>query len=293
MRCRAKYLGETLSSRIYSKLFAGGQRLGRFLWVRNSYSAVRRMQQTLGLCRIQSTDFATDPPVLLESSLSDLIAATRRDAVAFGIYLEQDIADQIYDFAAQAECVEPGYPHPFFIYELDTNGQLPDGHCPVRALIRDPMTCPILQQLSSHYTLLNLAQGYLNYFPSRISCHLTWSLATKLPIQEVMKLYPPTTFHYDIAGYNFATAYFYITPVLDQNSGSHELIRGSHLNKPLWMLLKSGRNDEADLYRYYDKSQAIEVLGDKGFGFFQDPSCFHRLHPPTRHHRLLLQFRYA
>jgi len=277
----------------YLRLFAGGQRLGRFLWVRRTYSAFRSFQQRLNSPNVQRSELTTSPLIKMESSISDMLQLTRRDGVAFGISLEKDAAIQIYNFAVQSECIEPGYPYPFFIHELDEKGQLSGGHIPLRALVRDVSSCSILRDLSYNRELLNLAQRYLGYFPSRISCHLSWSLATSLPVTEVEHRYPPATFHYDIAGYNFATAYFYITPVLDLDSGPHEMIRGSHQHKALWMLVRSGRHQLEDLYSYYDQTQTIVILGEQGLGFFQDPSCFHRVRPPTRHHRVLLQFRYA
>ncbi len=71
------------------------------------------------------------------------------------------------------------------------------------------------------------------------------------------------------------------------------MILSSHQKKPIWMLLRSARHQVEDLYSYYDKTQTMTILGEKGLGFFQDPSCFHRVKPPTKQHRLLLQFRYA
>lgn len=277
----------------YSRLFVGGQRLSRFLFVRKAYSNLQNFKQKLNPPKIQDSEFTTTSIITLESSISQILEATRKNAVGFGINLEANITNQIYQFAVQNECIEPGYQYPFLIQDLDKRGQLSTGHVPLRALVQNPLNCSILKQICHDHTLLSLAKGYLNYFPSRISCHLTWSIATDLSIIEVEDRYPPATFHYDIAGYNFVTAYFYITPVLNLDSGPHEMIKGSHQKKPIWMLLKSGRHEVKSLYTHYNNTQTIQILGDKGFGFFQDPSCFHRVKPPTKQHRLLLQFRYA
>ena len=89
------------------------------------------------------------------------------------------------------------------------------------------------------------------------------------------------------------TACFYITPVLDEFSGPHLTIKGSHKRKPLWMLLKSGRLSDEKVYAYYGKDNEIEIKGKAGFGFFEDPSCFHKVKVPTSQNRLLLQIRYS
>ncbi len=181
----------------YSKLFVGGQRLGRFLWVRKCYSTFQRFKQKLNSNNIQLSEFTTTKPIVtLESSISQMLEATQKDGVSFGIRLEVNIVDQIYQFAVQNECTEPDYPYPFLICDLDKGGQLSGGHVPLRALVRSPLNCSIIRDLCYDSTLLSLAEGYLNYFPRRISCHLTWSLATPLSITEVEDFYPPATFHY-------------------------------------------------------------------------------------------------
>ncbi|MDJ0705454.1 MAG: hypothetical protein QNJ46_19415 [Leptolyngbyaceae cyanobacterium MO_188.B28] len=177
--------------------------------------------------------------------------------------------------------------------ELDHNNCLPDGHQVFRALVNDTNQCSAVNVVAQDALLLRIASTYLRYHPTKITCHLTWSLASNLTKGEVQNQYPASNFHYDIAGYNFATAYFYITPVLDEDSGTHVMIRGSHKRKPIWMLLKSGRHSDESVYAYYGKSDEIQIQGKAGFGFFQDPSCIHKVKAPTSQNRLLLQIRYS
>ncbi|NER00828.1 MAG: hypothetical protein F6K30_29730 [Cyanothece sp. SIO2G6] len=231
--------------------------------------------------------------VTVATSIPEMLETVKIDGVAFGLNLDKHATQKIYQFAIKNQCMEPNYPFPFLIDDLGEGGKLSTGHIPIRALVKDPLDCLIIRELANDQILLTLAQNYLGYFPNRISCHLTWSLATSLSSDQVEKCYPPATFHYDIAGYNFATAYFYITPVVDVESGPHAMFKGSHQKKALKMLLRSARHPVDDLYAYYGPDKMIEILGDAGFGFFQDPSCFHRVRPPIHNNRLLLQLRYS
>ncbi|QSJ17953.1 hypothetical protein JYQ62_03585 [Nostoc sp. UHCC 0702] len=153
--------------------------------------------------------------------------------------------------------------------------------------------CQAINLIAQDSRLVQIASTYLRYYPTKITSHLTWSIVSNLTEDEMKKCYPATNFHYDIAGYNFATVSFYITSVLDESSGCHIMIKGSHQKKPVWMLLKSGRHSDETVYTYYGKENEIQITGKAGFGFFQDPSCFHKVKPPTSQNRLLLQIRYS
>lgn len=273
----------------YKRLFTGGQRLGRFRRVRQTYSYWRRRSQPAIISPTEHT-----PPAAVQTiTTTDMVAATQQEGVAFGLQIPADVVDAICAYAWQQECFEPNYAPTFKVSSLDRDGYLLDGHQPVRALVTEPTKCPVIDQLNQAPLLLGLAQAYLGYVPDRISCHLTWSLQTHQPLTVIQKQYPPANYHYDIAGYNFATVYFYITPVLSLAAGPHIMLRRSHNRKPWWMLLRSCKQETATLYQHYGQELELTILGQAGFGFFQDPSCFHRVHPPCQNHRLLLQFRYA
>ncbi|NEQ44245.1 MAG: hypothetical protein F6K00_12100 [Leptolyngbya sp. SIOISBB] len=286
---RTRQLPNATLRKTYERLFTGGQRLGRFRRFRQLYSYWRRRSQPTAAEPLAYTQ----PTTLQTIATADMLAATQQEGVAFGLQIPLDVVDTIYAYACQQECFEPNYEPMFKVSSLDRAGYLLDGHQPVRALVAEPTKCPEIDQLSQDPILLGLARGYLGYVPDRISCHLTWSLQTRQPLTAIQKQYPPTNYHYDIAGYNFVTAYFYMTPVLSLEAGPHIMLRRSHNSKPWWMLLRSCRQDAAVLYQHYGQDSELTILGQAGFGFFQDPSCFHRVYPPSQNHRLLLQFRYA
>ncbi|WP_222425203.1 hypothetical protein [Planktothrix tepida] len=265
--------------------------ISRFLWMRQIYSQIQKVKQHfqnfLSPQVYDINSFSWFSGFDIETCLAEI----RETAVSLNLQLPLEIVKEIFDYACQTSCTEPKYPHRFWIDQVH-QGSLPDGHSVVRALVDEPSNCPAIKQLIHDPILLEIVHRYLQYRPNRITAHLTWSIASNLPETEIQKIYPPTYYHYDIAGYNFMTVYFYITAVQDEYSGPHIMIEKSHLHKPL-ALLFSGRHPDDLVYRYYSRQQERIILGNAGFGFIQDPSCIHKIKPPVNNHRLLLQLRYS
>jgi|GEM_PF-6809755 len=103
--------------------------------------------------------------VTVENCISQILEEVRRDGVAFGVSLDEDATQEVHDFAIQNQCMEPGYSYPFLIDDLGKKGELPTGHIPVRALVKNPLDCFIVREISNDQILLTLAQNYLGYFP--------------------------------------------------------------------------------------------------------------------------------
>ena len=100
-------------------------------------------------------------------------------------------------------------------------------------------------------------------------------------------------FHFDLPGSQFTFFYasFYLSDV-DENSGAHTMIRGSHRFKPFKMKLSRSRCSEEAINKAYGHEQEIIITGTAGTGFLEDASCYHRALAPTQRERLMLQIRY-
>ena len=208
------------------------------------------------------------------------------------MHLKEDAVKTIRSFADSNLCTEPKHHGSFFASDI-RNGRLNGNDRRVmRGLVSNIDKCHIVDTIVRDAMLIEIARKCLGYYPTLITRHLTWSFASDLDELEIQKLYPPTNFHYDVAGFNFVTASFFITDV-DENTGPHIMIEKSHNRKPLQMLLRSNIQKEADVWRYYNRSQQLTIAGNAGFGFFQDPSCIHRLKLPKSSNRLILQIRYS
>jgi len=272
--------------------------LGRFKLFRLSYSLCLNALQSIRSA-FHSTDLdrerlkPRDLSFFQGISPSETSETLQLDAVSFGLRLSPDMVKEIYQFACETPCTEPGFEGEFYADEV-SNGRLKGERHAFRGLVKTPLNCPTIAALTHDPVLLDIVHRYLKYWPNQMTCHLSWSFAVDLPEAEQKKVYPPLNCHYDVAGYNFMTAYFYITDI-DADHGAHVMIKQSHNHKPMSTLFSSGAEPhlEQKVLEYYGADSKLVIEGKAGFGFVQDPSCFHWLLPPKEGRRLLFQIRYA
>ena len=137
-----------------------------------------------------------------------------------------------------------------------------------------------------------IVRGYLGHEPRTIVPLLSWSFASSMADDERRRLrHHVIDYHYDVEGYNFVYASFYITDC-DRLSGAHVMMRRSHKRKPLRMLLGSAQASEESVYREFGRENELIIEGPAGTGFVQDTSCYHRASPPSRGDRLMLAIRF-
>ncbi|MGF1673881.1 MAG: hypothetical protein ACFCUV_09375 [Rivularia sp. (in: cyanobacteria)] len=268
------------------------QFLGRFKTIRRGYSLfqgqLQRLKPEFYQQRLNISTGSEISPVQISKCVENI----QKTGVHLGLQLNQNAVQQIISFARLNLCTEPKHDDLFFADEIK-NGHLNGKNRKVmRGLVGNLDECLTLNKIVCDATLIEIARKYLGYYPTLITRHLTWSFTSDLDEVEIQKLYPPTNFHYDVAGLNFVTASFFITDV-DENTGPHIMIEKSHNRKPLQMLLRSNIQKETDVWRFYDRSEQLTITGNAGFGFFQDPSCIHKLKIPRNGNRLILQIRYS
>ena len=72
------------------------------------------------------------------------------------------------------------------------------------------------------------------------------------------------TFHYDVHDLNFVYIFFYLTEC-DRNSGAHQLIRGSHLNKKFFKhLIGSAKQKKEDLEQDFNTNDLRSSTENNG-----------------------------
>lgn len=269
------------------------QTVGRFNTVRKTYSFLQKWRQSLNptlykehLNPRQNSLFPITSPELCAQEI-------RKNSASFGLCLPKFYVENIYNYARQSLLYEPGFEEEFYVEDIKA-GQLPNGRPVLRGLVKHPTQCSAVEDVAHDPVLLEIARNYLGYWPTSVTRHLTWTFVSELPLSEQKQRFLPLSYHYDVAGYNFMSAYFYITDVVDQ-SGAHVMIERSHSRKPLHSLFApwSGRQPDHVVLDYYGPENEQIIEGPAGFGFVQDPSCFHKLLPPSRENRLLFQIRYS
>lgn len=282
-----------MPSKLVNRILKGDlhHTIGRFLTVRKMYSFIQQINQNFNNEIEKQFIKAEKESIFTQNSADEYVTKIRQESVSFGLQLPDSLITQIYEYAQITACKEPHYQEEFFAKEIE-NGRLYGGRHVLRALVNNPMNCEAIANISQDPLLVEVVKKYLGYYPTQIIAHLTWSFASEMPYSEQKKIYPPLNYHYDVAGYNFMTAYFYITDV-EKDTGAHVMIKASHREKPLSWVLSDGRPPEEDIYNYYGKDKEIVIEGKKGFGFIQDPSCYHKLLPILKGKRLILLIRYS
>ncbi|MGF1461328.1 MAG: hypothetical protein ACFBSG_20155 [Leptolyngbyaceae cyanobacterium] len=267
--------------------------IGRFGRIRRAYSVLQsrrqRHHETHHKSRLAPNSTSLFPHVSVSQSTQDL----REHSIFVGLNLSQPIVEEIYQFACTSPLYEPGFEGDFYASEV-IDGFLCSGRPTMRGLVKNPSHCLAIETIAKDPVLLEIVHSYLKYWPTQVTRHLTWTFASKLPIDEQRDRFLPLNYHYDVAGYNFMSVYFYITD-MDEFSGAHVMITGSHDDKPFHTLFApwSGKQTDAEILDHYGKGRELLIEGKAGFGFAQDPSCFHKLLPPIRQNRLIFQIRYA
>ncbi|MSR59412.1 MAG: hypothetical protein EXS05_17505 [Planctomycetaceae bacterium] len=212
-------------SRIVSRIKSGSifpYVLGRFLFVRNAYSVVKRVTSK------------GEPPASLDNTLfpqivpEHAVASLRTNALAFGFNLPADVVREIREYAENILCKRTALPTEFYFRDI-RNGRLPDGTEVALAQVNSPRKCPAIKRIEQDPMLLKVCSDYLGYPPKSCHSRLFWSPASDLGDEERRKLAQTIDFHVDAYSYNFCYVNFYITDC-DNSSGAHEMILGSHKN---------------------------------------------------------------
>jgi hypothetical protein len=263
---------------------------GRFKTVRKAYGRIRRLSD--GEQRLPANvDRASS--LFTNVNPDQIIKSIREEAVFVGLRLPSNIVAEIAQFG-RTEPLHAGYdPNgPKFRYGDVCRGIAPDGRPVPIGAIKDPLRCHAVQAVVNDPMLRTIVHGYLGHQPRQVMTILDWSFASDFTDEERRRLrHHVIDYHYDVGGFNFVYASFYITDT-DRNSGAHVMMKRSHDKKPLRMLLGSAVASEAAVRQQYGIENEIMIEGPAGTGFVQDTSCYHRATPPTQRDRLMLAVRF-
>jgi hypothetical protein len=264
------------------------EKLGRFGWYRNLVSCYKKQTQQnilLGLEANNSNVFTSS--VDIDSAISEV----NNEAVWCGLDLQPNLVNEILLYAKTNPCVDPKSDGiTFYCHDYKTAS-----HKKIyRGLVMNTHDCNSILAVAYNKVSLQLATKFLGYTPSKITTHLTWSFPVSPNDTNVHQEYAPTNWHYDVIGSESLTLNFYITDVSNSDLGPHEYIEKSHGSYTPQTLLFSNNIISTDKFqKYFASSNKITLLGKAGFGFIENPTCIHRVKPPTADSRLILQIRYS
>ncbi|WP_166260720.1 hypothetical protein [Marinobacter salicampi] len=276
------------------KLVRGGELyyvLGRFQLVRSIYSRLRAFHQSR---RRTPSDLTEEATLFVGLDIDAAVQAIRSEAVFIGANLPNSVVDEIVRFCKEEALFARHEPEggTFRAREV-VGGFRPDGRPAPIGAIKDPLSCPAVRSVTEDPGLRSIARKYLGYEPTKIMTLLYWSFASSFTDEERRRMLQHVIdYHYDVGGYNFVYASFYLLDTV-RSSGAHIMVRGSHKEKPLRMLWGSAVASEDQVYLQFGKENELVIEGPAGTGFVEDTSCYHRASPPTSGDRLLLQIRFS
>ena len=157
--------------------------------------------------------------------------------------------------------------------------------------MRESSKLAVVQALAADPLLHEAASSFLGYRARRVSSWLFWSFASGLSDDERRAVNQTVDFHYDVDGYNFMYANFYLVDTTARN-GAHVLIEGSSRHKRWRHLMGVARLADAEAFAAYGRDSERVMEGAAGFGFLEDSSCYHKALAPLSGDRLILQLRY-
>jgi len=270
--------------------------LGRFAAVRDAYSALNGLKDSMvetTALRIgdlykpagATVDIVPSGHVLSSRTAAEQAEEMRRESYSLGPQL---------DGAAQATLREQARSLPLHVGDkpVGTYTTLSEsrGKCAI-VTVMDSSKLEMVRAIAGDEFLFTAASLFLGYRPRKVSSWLFWSLANQLTDDQRREAAQTIDYHYDVDGFNFLYANFYLLDTTAKN-GAHALIAGSSRRKRLGHLLGSARLSDSAALQAYGRESERTIEGPAGFGFLEDASCYHKALPPETGDRLMLQLRY-
>ncbi|QSJ17008.1 phytanoyl-CoA dioxygenase family protein [Nostoc sp. UHCC 0702] len=224
-------------------------------------------------------------------NVDTIVNKLKAEGLYLGLNLPPEMIQEIIEFAKSTACYGNRKSDLGFYYHQKQQAEKKiNKHFITGNYFNTALLCPAIKKLQNDPKLLAIAARYLGAQPIHQGNHLWWSFVGETTYREQSQA--AQFFHYDLDDYRFVKFFFYLTDV-DEKTGPHVCVRGSHNKKKLSHLCLRKRETDKDIIDYYGMDSLVKILGKAGFGFVEDPLCFHKGIPPTHKDRLILQIEFA
>ena len=262
--------------------------LGRFVAIRFFYKNFQIIKKKFTKSLIQKTNTN-----YLELDLNNklIINKLKKEGFYDGLKLNDIILSKLINLSNKSELISTLDRKRFNNFQdVDNfNNQNDKPYCLLN--LTNPELNKVAEEVSRDQILLDIVNKYLGNI-NKIDTKIQWSPVCNASDEWRHKNEQTVAFHYDVHHLNFVYIFFYLSEC-NKNSGAHQLISGSHLNKKFFKhLIGSARQTKESLEKDYSKNDFIIIEGKAGHGFIEDTSCYHRALIPMNNPRLALQFRY-
>jgi hypothetical protein len=147
-----------------------------------------------------------------------------------------------------------------------------------------------VKKISKDKRMFEIFYDYFGYYPKTINSIIFVNYPVKMKEEERLD-YETIKYHFDIESPNSLYWSFYLCDVNRLNS-PHALIKRTHKNKPLRLLMRGANIDDSEIFKNYNYKDELILNLDKGKGFIEDASIYHKNFPSKKKTRLMLQLRY-
>ena len=260
--------------------------LGRFKLIRQLTKKFRALVNKEKIIIHSNNNYLTD-----QVDLSNILEKLNKEGYCEGLKLNKDVLDKLLLLSSSSDYIDSNNRIFKSIKSIDEYNNKNNKPCCLLKLTNVELN-KLANNISRDKYLLNLVNNYLGYI-NKIESKVQWSTVCNTTNDWREENGQTVTYHYDVHDLNFVYVFFYLTDC-NVSSGAHQIIKGSHVKKNFFThLVGSVKQTEKDLKQYFIEDKFITIEGQKGSGFIEDTSCFHRALPPLDKPRLTLQIRYS
>lgn len=227
-------------------------------------------------------------------SVDSIVNDLRKDGVSRYIYLQKDIVDAVTEYSKNEYCYASGDISKGFM--LKDKAEV-EKHNKFKVFVSKYFNIDYkygaFKRLKHSKILDEIAKKYIGKTARHAATQLWWTFP--VDVDEKTRSKFANFFHRDVDDWNFMKFFFYLDDV-DEDSGPHEFIKGSHrpsLIQSFKEKFRINRHYDEQVQEWYDIKKVKVMTGKKGEGFAEDTFGLHKGRTPKKNSRLVLCLVYA
>ena len=266
-------------------------RLSRFEFVRNAYTLFFCQRAKLNLNALATSSLIDSNLLTSSETIRSISDALRKRSHFIGLNLNAHAVQDILQYSENNLCFGNNQCDKVFFYKDKHKAFEVEGSPFIIATYFNASNrCGSINALSSDPLILQIVKNFLGDRGKYIGCQLVWSFPAKAGKSEQNAF--SQLFHIDTDDWRFLKFFWYLTEV-DELSGPHVVIAGSHQGKLFRHQLAAGRYTDDVIHNAYGRNNEVVIVGPAGTGFVEDTTAYHKGQHPVSRDRLMLVLEFA